>query len=284
MSGHIFFKDRWYGFDDGLYAGAPHAGVIESPERRSVCGLECFAAIGQYTGIAVKVARGWLPLIAKLQREAQFPGSDQIITIDGLRVEYPDGFWLGAFLEHYAGDCDAFRRRSRKQALQHIQAEFKRVITAGQIGCGSCRIDFEVAFVADTRKIQKKIMNMQSVQYRLYRQFIAMNFAMLSRSQIFTSIEAVAEPTPGIIRLMQLPIPFSSSLRQRSSCDPRTGRRHAPDLFHCMVVCITAGVAAAVCAWSQRTRFVSTSRNVWAAIETSSTTLHRRCCGYMLCR
>jgi phosphomannomutase/phosphoglucomutase len=70
-------------------------------------------------------------LIDKMQREAKFPGADQIITIDGLRVEYPDGFGLArssnttpVIVMRFEAESDA--------ALKRIQAEFKRVIIAAK--------------------------------------------------------------------------------------------------------------------------------------------------------
>ena len=94
LSGHIFFKDRWYGFDDGLYAGAR---LLEYGSRQadlntmlhglpnSVCTPEIH--IPMLEGEAHQ-------LIANLQQCAHFQGALKIITLDGLRVEYADGFGL----------------------------------------------------------------------------------------------------------------------------------------------------------------------------------------------
>jgi phosphomannomutase/phosphoglucomutase len=70
-------------------------------------------------------------LIDKLQREAQFPGADQIITIDGLRVEYPDGFGLARSSNTTPVVVMRFEGES-VQALDRIQAEFRRVILAAK--------------------------------------------------------------------------------------------------------------------------------------------------------
>lgn len=94
FSGHIFFKDRWYGFDDGLYAGAR---LLEYLSRQadidatlhalpdSVCTPELHISMRE--GEAHQ-------LITKLQQSAQFQGALKVITLDGLRVEYADGFGL----------------------------------------------------------------------------------------------------------------------------------------------------------------------------------------------
>jgi phosphomannomutase/phosphoglucomutase len=70
-------------------------------------------------------------LIEKLQGEASFPGSDDIIKIDGLRVEYPDGFGLARSSNTTPVVVMRFEAESA-QALARIQSEFKRVILAAK--------------------------------------------------------------------------------------------------------------------------------------------------------
>lgn len=131
MSGHIFFKDRWYGFDDGMYAGARMLELL-SREKVPSAVLNALPQSVSTPELQLKLKEGEsFPLIAKLQKEAQFPGSDQIITIDGLRVEYPDGFGLARSSNTTPVIVMRFEAES-EQALQHIQAEFKRVITAAK--------------------------------------------------------------------------------------------------------------------------------------------------------
>lgn len=94
MSGHLFFKDRWYGFDDGLYAGAR---LLELASRMQDI-TQTLNALPQSTStpeLQIKLAEGENhALVARLQQEAQWPGASQVLTIDGVRVEYPDGFGL----------------------------------------------------------------------------------------------------------------------------------------------------------------------------------------------
>jgi phosphomannomutase/phosphoglucomutase len=131
MSGHIFFKDRWYGFDDGMYAGARMLELL-SHEKDPSAVLNALPQSVSTPELQLKLAEGEsFPLIAKLQSEAKFPGSDQIITIDGLRVEYPDGFGLARSSNTTPVIVMRFEAESQ-QALQRIQAEFKRVITAAK--------------------------------------------------------------------------------------------------------------------------------------------------------
>jgi phosphomannomutase/phosphoglucomutase len=129
MSGHVFFKDRWYGFDDGLYAGArmlellsrlsdPSAVLNALPQSSSTPELHLALQDGEN-----------FALIGKLQQSAQFPGADRIIAIDGLRVEYPDGFGLARSSNTTPVVVMRFEGES-PQALDRIQAEFKREILA----------------------------------------------------------------------------------------------------------------------------------------------------------
>ena len=94
MSGHLFFKDRWYGFDDGLYAGAR---LLELASRMQDI-TQTLNALPQSKStpeLQVALAEGENhALVARMQSEAQWPGASQVITIDGVRVEYPDGFGL----------------------------------------------------------------------------------------------------------------------------------------------------------------------------------------------
>jgi phosphomannomutase / phosphoglucomutase len=129
MSGHVFFKDRWYGFDDGLYTGARLLEILSRAADPSALlnGLPNSHATPE---LQLKLEEGEnFELIAKLQKNAKFTSADEIITIDGLRVEYPDGFGLArssnttpVVVMRFEADNDA--------ALARIQADFKRVILA----------------------------------------------------------------------------------------------------------------------------------------------------------
>jgi len=133
MSGHTFFKERWYGFDDGLYAGArlleilsrhpdPSAVLDALPDAVSTPELNVACAEGEHHA-----------LIAGLGASAEFPGATEVVRIDGLRVEYPDGFGLARasnttpviVLRFEADDAPALAR---------IQGEFRRVLAAAKPG------------------------------------------------------------------------------------------------------------------------------------------------------
>ncbi|TLF49796.1 phosphomannomutase/phosphoglucomutase [Halomonas urmiana] len=97
MSGHIFFQERWYGFDDGLYAAARLLEILaKQPEAQDADAF--FARYPQDLGtpeinIAVTDETKFA-LVDRLAREGDF-GDDGIkTTLDGIRVDYPDGWGL----------------------------------------------------------------------------------------------------------------------------------------------------------------------------------------------
>ena len=94
MSGHIFFKERWYGFDDGTYAGAR---LLEILSRVTDPGavLEALPTSHSTPELNVACADGEPHrLVAELQALARFAAPAEVNTIDGLRVDWPDGFGL----------------------------------------------------------------------------------------------------------------------------------------------------------------------------------------------
>lgn len=133
MSGHIFFKDRWYGFDDGLYAGARLLELMSRVANPS----EVLNALPQSSStpeLQLTLNEGEnFSLIAKMQEANQvnmhFADADQIISIDGLRVEYADGFGLARSSNTTPVIVMRFEAES-SAALAKIQAAFKRAILA----------------------------------------------------------------------------------------------------------------------------------------------------------
>ena len=94
MSGHTFFKERWYGFDDALYGGARLLEVL-SKEPDANRALKELPNAPSTPEIHWALEEGEPhALVAKLQASKPFPGAERVITIDGVRVEYADGFGL----------------------------------------------------------------------------------------------------------------------------------------------------------------------------------------------
>jgi phosphomannomutase / phosphoglucomutase len=93
MSGHTFFKERWYGFDDGLYAGARLLEILSQSNNPSAT-LNALPDSVSTPEQHIQMQEGEPhALIAQLQQTAKFDGAE-VLTIDGLRVEYVDGFGL----------------------------------------------------------------------------------------------------------------------------------------------------------------------------------------------
>jgi phosphomannomutase len=93
MSGHIFFKERWFGFDDGTYAGCRLLEILSrSPDPSAV--LDALPSSFSTPELNVKCEEGEPPrIIAEVVQQARFPDA-RVSTIDGLRVDWPDGFGL----------------------------------------------------------------------------------------------------------------------------------------------------------------------------------------------
>ena len=94
MSGHIFFKERWFGFDDGTYAGCRLLEILsQSPDASAV--LNALPTSFSTPELNVKCAEGEPHgLVESLVKLASFAEPAKVNTIDGLRVDWPDGFGL----------------------------------------------------------------------------------------------------------------------------------------------------------------------------------------------
>ncbi len=134
MSGHLFFKDRWYGFDDGMYAGARLLEIV-SRETDASRVLESLPDSIATPELNIKLEREGEnhALVAELQKSARFTGAREVITIDGLRVEYPDGFGLLRASNTTPVVVLRFEADSH-EALARIREDFRRVLQAARPG------------------------------------------------------------------------------------------------------------------------------------------------------
>ena len=129
MSGHLFFKERWYGFDDGLYAGAR---LLEILSRHSDPCLVLENLPDAITTPELQLATSEGEnhrLVDALKRNARFPEGTQIITIDGIRAEYPDGFGLARPSNTTPVVVLRFEADTA-EGLVRIQNDFRRAILA----------------------------------------------------------------------------------------------------------------------------------------------------------
>ncbi|MBI3343756.1 MAG: phosphomannomutase/phosphoglucomutase [Gammaproteobacteria bacterium] len=127
MSGHIFFKERWYGFDDGLYtaarlleilshdARAPSAVFAELPETVNTPELKLEMKEGEH-----------FKLMERLQKSAHFPGA-KLTTLDGVRADFTDGWGLARPSNTTPTVVIRFEAEN-KEALARIQKQFRDLI------------------------------------------------------------------------------------------------------------------------------------------------------------
>jgi phosphomannomutase / phosphoglucomutase len=136
MSGHVFFNDndlagnkRWYGFDDGLYAGARLLEILSHFANPSEI-LNSLPDSVSTPEQHIQMQEGEPhALIAQLQKSAKFANASEIITIDGLRVEYADGF--GLMRPSNTTPVIVLRfEANNEEALKRIQSQFRDVIWA----------------------------------------------------------------------------------------------------------------------------------------------------------
>jgi phosphomannomutase len=129
MSGHIFFSERWYGFDDATYTAARLLEIVSRSKDPSAV-LNALPTSFSTPELNVPCAEGeHHRVIEKMRAQARFDGASELITIDGLRAEFADGFGLvrasnttPVLVLRFEGDSPA--------ALARIQAQFMAALHA----------------------------------------------------------------------------------------------------------------------------------------------------------
>jgi phosphomannomutase len=126
MSGHVFFQERWYGFDDATYAGCRLLEILSRHADASAV-LDALPASFSTPELHVPCAEGEAHRVAaELAEKAQFPGA-QVCTIDGLRVDWQDGFGLVRASNTTAVLTLRFEGHT-PEALRRIQAEMMSLL------------------------------------------------------------------------------------------------------------------------------------------------------------
>ncbi len=129
MSGHIFIQERWYGFDDGLYAGARLLEFLShQPDLDAT--LHSLPDSVNTPELHIRMQEGEpFAVLERLRASARFEGAREIIDLDGLRVEYDDGFGLmrasnttPVIVVRFEADNPA--------ALLRIQEQFRQLLLA----------------------------------------------------------------------------------------------------------------------------------------------------------
>nr|WP_297357658.1 phosphomannomutase/phosphoglucomutase [uncultured Caldimonas sp.] len=133
MSGHIFFKERWYGFDDATYTAArlleilsrhddPSAVLDGLPTSFSTPELNVPCAEGEHHQVIEQLRQ-------RIANGARFEGAREIVTIDGIRAEYEDGFGLVRASNTTPVLVLRFEGHTQ-QALERIELEFMAALRA----------------------------------------------------------------------------------------------------------------------------------------------------------
>ena len=126
MSGHCFFNDRWYGFDDGLYTAARLLEILSAYSGHPSEMLESLPNSSSTPELQVRTGEGQNhAVVERLAQQGIFTSATEKIFIDGVRVEYADGFGLArasnttpVVVLRFEADTPA--------ALDRIQAEFRQ--------------------------------------------------------------------------------------------------------------------------------------------------------------
>ncbi len=124
MSGHIFFKERWYGFDDALYTAAQLLEIVAADGRPTV---EIFGELPDTVNtpeLNLQFAEGeHYVFMERLQQRARFEGAE-MTTIDGVRADYPYGW--GLVRPSNTTPVLVFRfEADSEEALERVQAAFR---------------------------------------------------------------------------------------------------------------------------------------------------------------
>lgn len=124
-SGHIFFKERWFGFDDGMYAGARLVEILSTTDPDLDLQLQAFPdSISTPELKVISTETQKFSIIEQLISNADF-GEGKISTLDGLRADFPDGWGLvrasnttPMLILRFEADTE--------EAMQRIQQQFKQ--------------------------------------------------------------------------------------------------------------------------------------------------------------
>lgn len=127
MSGHLYFRDRWYGYDDALYAAARLLEILSAaPDAAAL--LDALPQSCASPPIRLEMPGADLTaFMDALRNQGVFPAVARVTDEDGLRVAYPDGF--GLVRPSRAGQALALRFEADTAAgLGRIQADFRRAL------------------------------------------------------------------------------------------------------------------------------------------------------------
>jgi phosphomannomutase/phosphoglucomutase len=134
MSGHIFFRDRWYGFDDAIYAGARLLEILAHENDDMDALFDKIPDSVNTPELKILVQdENKFRLMDRLIASANFNTAQQVMTIDGLRVNFADGW--GLIRPSNTTPCLVMRFEANSQkVLEKIQDMFREFILAVEPG------------------------------------------------------------------------------------------------------------------------------------------------------
>ena len=129
FSGHIFFKERWFGFDDGMYAAARLIEILSTSDPDLDLQLEAFPeSISSPELKITSTEQQKFSIIEQLVNVGQFDDG-KVSTLDGVRVDFPDGWGLvrasnttPALILRFEADTE--------DAMARIQSLFKQQLSS----------------------------------------------------------------------------------------------------------------------------------------------------------
>jgi phosphomannomutase/phosphoglucomutase len=131
MSGHIFFKERWFGFDDALYSAARLLEILANDPRNSSAVFSALPDSVNTAEINVSMQEGEpKQFMERLLETAHFEDAD-VVTIDGVRADFADGWGLVRASNTTPSLVLRFEA-DNTEALDRIQAQFKQAMLAAQ--------------------------------------------------------------------------------------------------------------------------------------------------------
>ena len=131
MSGHIFFKERWYGFDDGIYAAARLCELLSAQGQTPTAVFKSIPELVSTPELRLEMEEGkHHTLVEQLVRSARFP-TGEICTIDGIRVDFENGFGLARASNTTPTVILRFEADDQQQLIE-IQEQFRTQLLALQ--------------------------------------------------------------------------------------------------------------------------------------------------------
>jgi len=130
MSGHIFFKERWYGFDDALYSAARLLEILAAQEDKPQVIFSNLPDSVNTPELNIQMQEGeHFKFIEQLKEKASVFSGAKITDIDGLRVDYAEGW--GLVRASNTTPCLVLRFEGKtEKAMDDVQEKFREVLTS----------------------------------------------------------------------------------------------------------------------------------------------------------